>query len=148
MLCFNYTSPLRITFLDRDDNNILNPNFATNIEAETLQSSTVQDINFELKNSIGGYSVGVWFLESIERPNRFGCSDWLDCVLCVNEECELYLSYVNSNKIDTLHVLYEKEITIDENNCKCGSYPLRYIKFNGDTITEFDNGTGAAIIRK
>lgn len=146
--CFSYTSPLRFSILDNNNTNLLDPSLGNKLEINSIRTNNSTNINFELKSTIGGFETGFWFIESIDRPKRAGCDDMLDCALCVNEECELYVSYLNSNEIDTLNVLYERNSIEDEDGCICTGYPLKYFKYNGIEIHDGNEKTGAAILRK
>ena len=148
--CFSYETVIRLSFENSGGQNLLNPNTQNNVVVDKVTSSTGQTVNFELTNQIGGFDTGYWFIELKNRPNRPGCNDLLECALCVNEECELYVSYSykNSITIDTLNILYEEFREVDEDGCVCTSYPLKYFKYNGDVITEYNTTTGAAIIKK
>ena len=134
--CFSYAQPLRFSILNSSDENLLDSTIDGYLEVSTINTKSNSTINFRLTSMIGGFETGFWFIESIDD-------------ICIDEECELYVSYTNSNPVDTLNILYEQFREVDDDGCVCTSYPLKYFKHNGVEISEFNTETkGATIIRK
>ena len=140
--CNTPQGPIRITFIDRDGFNMLNPEYENTLDNDVVKSSNNSTINFVPKHDIGGIQLEFWFLESINRPG-------VD--KCVDSECEFYFYYKNIPGIDTLNV-YDVTINTDMGNgCYCTSVKRQFIKFNGVEITDYDIETfktGSAIIIK
>lgn len=152
--CFTGPLPMPIGILDRDGENMLDPEYPDRLEIDAVTSKVMGKIPFEITSIKGGtIETGFWYLEIKKTPNtiRPDCDDnVLDCNLCINEECELYISYSNSTDIDTLNVLYERVTEFTEDNCPCTYYPMRFIKHNGVSIIDdiYEKTPYAFIIRK
>lgn len=153
--CFTGPTKLRFVYLDENDQNMLKPDYPNQIEVKSVKSKIGAPINFEVTSKTGGtIETGNWRLELTQsqfsiRPD---CEDegLLGCLLCINVECELYVSYYNRTEIDTLNVLYERVTEYDENNCPCTYFPLRYINYDGKNIMSQSLAEygGGYIIRK
>lgn len=148
--CFSYETAIRFSYENSEGQNLLMPNSQKQFIISKIESSMGQSLNFELIK-IKDLDTEYWFIALNNRPNRPGCNEIIGCELCVKEECELYVTYTNSNAVDTLNILYEEIREVDDDGCVCTGYPSKHFKHNGELITEFDNApnnTGAAIIRK
>jgi len=153
--CNSGPEQLRFVYFDRNDQNMLEPNYPEHIKVKSVWSKLGVPISYEVSNIHGGTQESGFSHLSLTQTQysvRPDCDDkgLLGCFLCINEECELYISYYNRPEIDTLNVLYERVIEYDENNCPCTCFPLRYINFNGKNILNdtYQVGYGAWIIRK
>lgn len=138
--CFTGPAPLNIVYLDKDDNNLLAPKHRYGIKINNVRTKSMVRINYEVTTKVGGtIETGYWHLNLTDRKKRVGCHGSLDCGLCIMEECEIYIyvSQLDSSYVDTLNVLYEKEIEYVENNCPCVYYPMRYVRHNNKIIDEF-----------
>lgn len=148
--CFSGPAPMPIGFVDRDGNNLLDPSYQDRLDIKAVTSKIFGSIKYEVTSTKGGtIETSFWYLD-INKPLRPGCTIVPDCGLCINEECELYISYVNRPEVDTLNILYERVIEYDENNCPCTFYPMRFINHNGMSIMNdvYDKTPYAFIIRK
>ena len=141
--CYNFAEPFRLAILNEQNDNLLDPNNPDKLVIDKLTLASREIMDFEIKNYIiPAEPSGFYHLQSIDE-------DYFDS--CIDKEGEFYITYKNSSDIDTINVLIEKETTKNKDGCICTGHPYRYIKHNGEIVTEYDgepNNTGAAIIRK
>lgn len=139
--CYTNAQPFRIAILNSKNENLLDPKNSNKLNIDKLTNDVGVKIKFEIKDYIiPSNPSGFFHLESIDKSyfNK-----------AIGHDGAFYIYYENSSKIDTINVLIEEEHS-KQDGCKCTSFPYRYMKYNGNLITEYDwtNRTGSAIIRK
>lgn len=152
---FDFTGPdpITIVYLDSNDQNMLDDQHPHTIEIKNIASKVKGDLQFSTSTIIGGnIETGLPRLHIINDMVRSNCNEGiLDCTLCINEECELYITYNNRPETDTLNILIERHTEYDYDNCpRTTYYPFRYVLYHGlDIINEsYEANQGGFIIRK
>lgn len=142
--CYGEPPPFRIAILNMQGDNLLDPSQTNGLTIQSVKLSSGEVMDFVIKDYIiPSEPIGFYHLESID-------DDYYDNCIAKEKECEIYIAYSNSSDVDTINVLIDK-VSTKENGCVCTGFELKYVKYNGVTITEYDwepNNTGSAIIRK
>ena len=141
--CDYHPQPFRLAILNAEDENLFDPDLDNHLIVDEIIFKTGQKMYYTLNGcSIPDGKIGFCYIESLgDEYHDF----------CIDSKCEFYITYQNIQDIDTFNVYIEKVIIETERNCTCTGYSRKYIKHNGENITEFDweiYKTDAAIIRK
>lgn len=141
--CYYPPEPFKLAILNSFDENLLDPETESYLVIDTIKYKSDDRMDFIIKDCGFNDDVkGFCYLESQDDYYHD---------LCIDSECEFYISYTNNPGIDTINVLIKTVISDEGRNCTCTGYSLEFMKHNGEIITEYDiekYKSGAAIIRK
>ncbi len=134
--CFNFWDGENITFLDEDDNNLLDPSNSEKLEIESFKAADGTDIEFTIKD----FSIepnapeGIWHIRTVSG---------VIADKCIGEDCDLFIKFVNQAKPDTFSLRIDK-VRLD---C-CVNYRTSKSQYNHEDITEKHSVVGGFIVRK
>ena len=141
--CYYPPPPFKLAILNNQGDNLLDP--------ETENYLIIDKIKYLIGNQMEFQIIGCGFKKDEKGFCYLESQDDYYHDLCIDSECEFYISYTNNPGIDTINVLIKTVISDVGRNCTCTGYSLEFMKHNGKIITEYDSEeykTGAAIIRK
>lgn len=147
--CFNLVEPLRFTYLDNADTDLVEIGSVTIDRimgkpiVDGIVSSEYSLINYERKSSvIDGIPAAFSFFEL--DLNQF--SELNETELIGTDINHLCLIHRNNSIVDTLEFKWSLKVTEIDQCCTCTSFPYDYIKYNGELLSK-GTDSGAAIVR-
>ncbi len=130
--CFNFWDGERITFLDLEGQNILDP--SSGIEIEYFRNEQNSSIDFIQKN----YEIdqnspeGIWHIETVSNIVFNSCSE---------QYCMLFIKFSHRNQQDTI------SLSINElNEDCCTNYLTNDFSFNGQLVSMKQETIGGYVI--
>lgn len=131
--CFNFWNGERITFIDNDGNNLLDPEFTTN-SVEYFTDSNGNSLEFIVKDYIFDENSpeGIWHFETISESIP---------TVCLEMRCNLFIKFDSRDSQDTISMIITKQVE----DC-CTNFVTQDFSFNGRSINEREPTIGGYVI--